>query len=224
LFPAFRLMPIHARALLALAVAPTNNTPSLRFYCCPLHPESTQVPSTLYIISSARPLLIAAAGHQRGTLPLHNRACILLPPAPHFAVPPFTHIPFHNRSLRPASRHTFSSHTIPSTPHPSEHAVRPPFLSKVFLLCIPISSRTDFVVSQLPLLQNIVQTSWPYFVLLLPIAFNPLALRGRRILSLLLPKLSPLNLPPKLPLLTCGRLAKSHPRGTSRLISPSFRY
>jgi hypothetical protein len=131
-FPKLRLMPILASALLALAVAPTINSPSLLYYCRPFHQQSTHLPSTLYIISRARPPLITAVGHQRGTLPLHRRACILLSPAPHFAPPTFTRLPFRNRSLRPASRHNFSALTILSTPHPSDHAVRPPFFSKSY--------------------------------------------------------------------------------------------
>jgi hypothetical protein len=140
LFPTFHLLPIPAPALLALAVAPTHCTPSIHFYCRPGHPEPTQVSQTLYRISRARHLLIAAACHHRGTLPLHRRACILLSPAPHFAPPPFTCLPFRNRSRRPASRHIFSSLTILSTPHPSKNAVLPHSFSK-----------SDFSTSQFPL-------------------------------------------------------------------------
>jgi hypothetical protein len=97
-----------------------------------------------------------------------------------------------------------------------------PILFKVLLLCFPISSRTDFVVSQLPPLQNIFQTSWARYVLLLCIAFNPFAVSGLRVLSLLLPKLSLSLTPhPSIPH-ACGRLAKCHPPDTSRLISPNF--
>jgi hypothetical protein len=167
------------------------------------------------MISRARPLLIAAASHRRGTLPLHRRACILLSPAPHFAPPPFTRLPFRNRSLRLASRPIFSALTILSTPHPSDHAVRPPFLFKVLLTCFPISSRTDFVVSQLPLLQNIVQTSWARFVLVLCITFNPLSVSGQKMLSLLLPKHYPLSLTHPSYTHTCGRLATCHPSDNS---------
>jgi hypothetical protein len=89
-----------------------------------------------------------------------------------------------------------------------------PNLFKVLLLCIPISSRTGFVVSQLPLLQSSVQENWAHFMLVLCITFNPLAVSGLRVLSLLLPK-SPLPLPPELPLHTCGRLAACRPPNTS---------
>jgi hypothetical protein len=88
LFPTFHLLPIRQSALLALAIGPTHCTPSILFYCCPGHPEPTQVSLTLHMTSCARPPFILAAGHQRGTLPLHRRACIHLPPAPHFAPPP----------------------------------------------------------------------------------------------------------------------------------------
>jgi hypothetical protein len=50
----------------------------------------------------------------------------------HFAPPPFTRLPFRNRSLRPASRHIFSALTILSTPHPSKNAVRPHSFSKSY--------------------------------------------------------------------------------------------
>jgi hypothetical protein len=99
-----------------------------------------------------------------------------------------------------------------------------PNLFKVSLLCIPISSRTDFVVSQLPLLQNIVQISWARFSLLLCNTFNPFAVSGLGALSLLVPEHSPLSHPHEQPLLTCGQLAICHPPDTSRLISPSFRF
>jgi hypothetical protein len=134
---------------------------------------------------------------------------------PNSAPPPFSRLPFRNRILRLAPRHIFSALTILSTPHPSENAVRPPFLFKVLLLCFPISSRTDFVVSQLPLLQSSVPMSWEHFVVLLPIAFNPLAVNGQKLLSLLLPEHSPLSHPQKQPLLTWGRLAACHPPDTS---------
>jgi hypothetical protein len=109
------------------------------------------VPLTLHVMSRARPRLIAAAGHQRGTLPLHRRACILLPPAPHFALTPYSYIPFRNRSLRLASRHTFSSLTILSTPNPSKHAARPHSFSK-----------SSFSASQFPL---VLTLSSPNFLL-----------------------------------------------------------
>jgi hypothetical protein len=173
------------------------------------------------MISCARPPLIIAADHQRGTPPLHRRACILLSPAPHFAPPPFSRLPFRNRSLRPASRHTFSSLTILSTPNPSNQAVRPHSFQSLTSLHSN-SSHTDFSVSQLPLVQNIVQASWPHFVLLLPIAFNPFAVSSLRVLSNLLPKHYPLSHPPELP----PRLAVGLPRVTlrtpPRLISPNF--
>jgi hypothetical protein len=131
-FPALRLLAFHAPALLVLPLAPTNNTPSILIYCCPRHPESTQASLTLHMISRARPLLIVAASHQRDKVPLHRRACILLSPAPHFALPPFRNLPFRNRSVLPASRHIFSTLTILSTPHPSKNAVRPHSFSKSY--------------------------------------------------------------------------------------------
>jgi hypothetical protein len=132
LFPVFRLLPIRVPAELGLAVGPTHCTPSILFYCRPGHPEPTHLPSTLYMISCARPLLIAAAGHQRATAPLHSRRRILVSPVLHFALPPFTHLPFRNHNLRPASRHNFSSLTILSPPHPSKNAVRPHIFSKSY--------------------------------------------------------------------------------------------
>jgi hypothetical protein len=138
-------------------------------------------------MSRARPRLIAAAGHQRGTLPLHRRACILLPPAPHFALTPYSYIPFRNRSLRLASRHTFSSLTILSTPNPSKHAARPHSFSK-----------SSFSASQFPLALTL---SSPNFLLckisfkragravhLLCNTFNPLAVSGQRVMYCFLPE------------------------------------
>jgi hypothetical protein len=90
-----------------------------------------------------------------------------------------------------------------------------PIIFKVLLLCFPFSSRTDFVVSQLPLLQCNVQASWPHFVLLLSIAFNTLAVSGLGVLSCFLPERFPLSYPHELPLLTCGRLATCHPPDAS---------
>jgi hypothetical protein len=144
LFPTFHLLPIPAPALLALAIGPTHCTPSIPFYCRPGHPEPTQVPLTLHMTSCARPPFILAAGHQRGTLPLYHRSCILLSLAPHFALPQFSYLPFRNHSVLSASRLIFSSLTILSTPHPSDHAVRPPFLTKSY-----------FSASQFPLAQTL---------------------------------------------------------------------
>jgi hypothetical protein len=112
---------------------------------------------------------------------------------------------------QPSSR--FPSHLIiayhPLHPPSQKPRCSSPFLSKSYF---PISSRTDFVVSQLPLLQNIVQASWARFVHLLCNTFNPFAVSGLGALSLFFPKHYPLSHQPKLPL----SLADGLPRATLR--------
>jgi hypothetical protein len=169
--------------------------------------------------------------------PLHNQPCSTashrrcLPPAGHTAVSPprlhttLTGAPFRSTtvytSLFPQSQPSSCcpSHLLSANHHLHPSSQRPrsssPIPYKVLLFCIPISSRTDFVVSQLPLLQSSVSMSWEHFVLLLPIAFNPLAVNGQKLLSLLLPEHSPLSHPHEQPLLTWGRLAACHPPDTS---------
>jgi hypothetical protein len=171
------------------------------------------------------------------TDPSHDQPCSTsshrrcLPPAGHTAVsPPRLHTSLTGAPFRTTT--VFTSPFPQSQPssccpshllstyrplHPSSQRPRSssPIPYKVLLFCIPISSRTDFVVSQLPLLQSSVPMSWEHFVLLLPIAFNPLAVNGQKMLSLLLPEHSPLSHPPELPLHTCGRLAACHPPDTS---------
>jgi hypothetical protein len=118
-----------------------------------------------------------------------------------------------------------SSHRLPSSP-PLIPAIKQfvPIPFKVLHPCIPISTRTDSVVSQLPLLQISVQASWAHSVLLLPIAFNPLAVSGQRVLSCFLPEHSPRSHPPQLsPTLACG-LPHVTLRTPPRLISPNFRF
>jgi hypothetical protein len=146
------------------------------------------------------------------TDPSHDQPCSTsshrrcLPPAGHTAISPprlhttLTGAPFRSTtvftSLFPQSQPSSCcpSHLL-SAYHPLHpRSQRPrsssPIPYKVLLFCIPISSRTDFVVSQLPLLQSSVPMSWEHFVLLLPIALNPLAVSGLIVLSLLLPKQS----------------------------------
>jgi hypothetical protein len=123
------------------------------------------------------------------THPPHDQLCSTSlhyrcwPPAGHTAAPPprphttLTGAPFCSTAIftsalpqsQPSSR--FPPHLLsayhPFRPLSQQARISSPFLFKVSHLCIPISSRTDFVVSQLPLLQNIVQTSWARFVLVL---------------------------------------------------------
>jgi hypothetical protein len=168
--------------------------------------------------------------------PLHNQPCSTSshhrcwPPAGHAAASPprlpttltgapfrsttGTHLPFRNRSLRPASRHNFSARTILSAPHPSKHAVRPHSFQSLTSLhpnflshCLCSLPTSSFAKHP--------STSWTRFVPLLPIAFNPLAVSGQSVSSCFLPKLCPLSHPPELPLLTCGWLAICHPPDTS---------
>jgi hypothetical protein len=111
--------------------------------------------------------------------PLHNQPCSTSshhrcwPPAGHAAaLPPrlpttLTGAPFRSTTVymfafpqsQPSSR--FPSQLLiayhPLSASSKQERSSSPFLFKVLLLCIPISSRTDFVVSQLPLLQNILQ-------------------------------------------------------------------
>jgi hypothetical protein len=146
------------------------------------------------------------------TDPSHDQPCSTsshrrcLPPAGHTAVSPprlhttLTGAPFRTTTVftspfpqsQPSSccpSHLLSAYH-PLHPRSQRPRSSSPIPYKVLLFCIPISSRTDFVVSQLPLLQSSVPMSWEHFVLLLPIAFNPLAVSGLIVLSLLLPKQS----------------------------------
>jgi hypothetical protein len=114
--------------------------------------------------------------------PLHNQPCSTSshyrcwPPAGHAAAPPprlhttLTGAPFRSTTVytspfpqsQPSSRFPPQLLIAYHLLHPSskQEQSSSPFLFKVLLLCIPISSRTAFGVSQLPPLQNIVQKSW----------------------------------------------------------------
>jgi hypothetical protein len=185
-----------------------------------------------FLLPSVTPRVDSSATH-----PSHNQPCSTSshhrswPPAGHTAAPPprphttLTGAPFRSTTVyTSAFPQSQSSSRFPSRLlsaylpiHPSSQRPRSssPFLFKVLLLCIPISSRTAFVVSQLPLLQSSVPMSWEHFVLLLPIAFNPLAVNGQKMLSLLLPKHYSLSLTHPSYTHTWGRLATCHPPDTS---------
>jgi hypothetical protein len=171
------------------------------------------------------------------TDPSHDQLCSTsshrrcLPPAGHTAVSPprlhttLTGAPFRSSvifmSPFPQSQRSprFPSHLL-SAYHPLHPLIPattqfvPHSFSKPYFAASQFPLALTFVVSQLPLLQSSVQTSWARFMLVLCITFNPLAVSGLRVLSLLLPK-SPLPLPPELPLHTCGRLAACRPPNTS---------
>jgi hypothetical protein len=130
-----------------------------------------------FLLPSVTPRVDSNAIH-----PSHDQLCSTFshhrswPPAGHTAAsPPRLHTsptgaPFRSNTVfiypfpqsQPSSR--FPSHLLIAYHplHPSSRRPRSssPIPYKVLLFCIPISSRTDFVVSQLPPLQNIVQTSW----------------------------------------------------------------
>jgi hypothetical protein len=168
------------------------------------------------LLPSVTPRLESSA-----TLPSHDQLCSTSshhrcwPPAGHTAASPprlptnLTGAPFRSTTVytsalpqsQPSSR--FPSHLLIACHplHPSSQQARSssPIPYKVLLFCIPISSRTGFVVSQLPLLQISVQASWARFVHLLCNTFNPLAVSGLRVLSPLLPERYPLSHPPELP-------------------------
>jgi hypothetical protein len=164
--------------------------------------------------------------------------CRCWPPSGHTAASPprlhttLTGAPFRTTTVftspfpqsQPSSR--FPSHLLiahhPLLSSSQQARSSSPFLFKVLLFCIPIPSRTDFVVSQLPFLQIRVPMSWPHFVLLLPIAFNPFAVSSLRVLSNLLPKHYPLSHPPELPPRLAGGLPRVTLRTPPRLISPNF--
>jgi hypothetical protein len=100
--------------------------------------------------------------------------------------------------------------------HPSSQRPRSssPIPYKVLLFCIPISSRTAFVVSQLTPLQNIVQKSWARCAC--SMYFIPSIVCERPESDVLLPSrplpaLSPTRTTPH----ACGRLATCHPSDNS---------
>jgi hypothetical protein len=169
-----------------------------------------------FLLPSVTPRLESSA-----TLPSHDQLCSTSshhrcwPPAGHTGASPprlptnLTGAPVRSTTVytsalpqsQPSSR--FPSHLLIACHplHPSSQQARSssPIPYKVLLICFPISSRTDFVVSQLPLLQISVQTSWARFVLVLSITFDSLAVNGQKMLSLHLPKRYPLSHPPELP-------------------------
>jgi hypothetical protein len=156
------------------------------------------------------------------TDPSHDQLCSTsshrrcLPPAGHTAVSPprlhttLTGAPFRSSvifmSPFPQSQRSprFPSHLL-SAYHPLHPLIPattqfvPHSFSKPYFSASQFPLALTFVVSQLPFLQYNVQASWPHFVLLLPIAFNPLAVNGQKMLSLLLPEHSPLSHPHELP-------------------------
>jgi hypothetical protein len=116
------------------------------------------------------------------------------------------------------------SYRLPSSPLliPAIKQFVPIRFQSLTFLCFPFSSRPDCLVSQLPPLQNIIQTSWARFVLLLCTYFNLLAVNGLRVLSLLLRKHYPLSHPPEVPPTTTVGLPRVTLRTPPRLISPTF--
>jgi hypothetical protein len=169
-----------------------------------LHSFSPLATSGAHCRFTAAPAYIS---HRR-PISLHHRNASAFPQSqPSSRFPPLLLSAYH--PLLPSSQQARSSS---------------PFLFKVLHLCFPISSRTDFVVSEPPLLQISVQTSWPHIVLLLPIAFNPLAVSGQSVSSCFLPEHSPRSHPPQLsPTLACG-LPRVTLRTPPRLISPNLRF
>jgi hypothetical protein len=134
-----------------------------------------QFPIPSLLLPPVSPVVDSSAIH-----PLHDQQCSTYshyrcwPPAGHTAAPPprlhttLTGAPFRSTIIymspqsQPSSR--FPSHLLIAYHPLPASSQRPrsssPIPYKVLLFCIPISSRTDFGVSQLPPLQNIVQKSW----------------------------------------------------------------
>jgi hypothetical protein len=196
-------------------------------YCRAYH----QFPIPSLLLPPVSPVVDSSAIH-----PLHTQPCSTAshrrcwPPAGHAAaIPPrlpttLTGAPFRSTTVymfaipqsQPSSR--FPSHLLiahhPLSASSKQERSSSPFLFKVLLFCIPISSRTDFVVSQLPPLQNIVQKSWARCACSMYYFRSICCERPESVVSSPSQALPALSFTRSTPL-TCGRLATCQPLDTS---------
>jgi hypothetical protein len=224
LFPAFRFLPNPPTGS-ACACCRAYSLHAIHSFLLP--PETPDVDSSV-------------------TNPLHDQLCSTSshyrcwPPAGHTAAPPpRLHTFLTGASFRSTTVYMFAfPQSQPSSRFPSQLLIAyhplpasskqerssSPFLFKVLLLCIPISSRTAFVVSQLPPLQNIVQKSWARCACSMYFIQSIVCERPKS--DVLLPSRAlPRSLThPNFPSTLAGGLPRVTLRTTPRLIILIFRY